>query len=272
MEAINWSGVGHAEYAAALGLSRHACIGRDRLEQSGNETDWRSLLHPSARAQSSSAANCARRKLNLQRRVGAGKISRSPHSPRSTRRLSAAGRNPNPFSAVTRLGDVARALSKRQRATSSRKPLLEHLPREHVLLDVEDEGVCRLLRPLHPIGQSATEILDGPSEQRPNAPALGIVTQCDSTNHNQSRHRGSTKVALKAPPPGPLSNAAPIDDMVTPASSNTRSIPQRRTRTFSLCFSRGEAKVHDPGTKFFRQIQLGARSRLTSRRHDQRLR
>src|SRR5450631_1258062 len=64
--AMNWSGMGHAEYAAALGLSPHALrIWRDRLEQSGNETDWRSLLHPSARAQLSSAANCARRKYRL---------------------------------------------------------------------------------------------------------------------------------------------------------------------------------------------------------------
>ena len=63
---MNWSGMGHAEYAAALGLSPHALrIWRDRLEQSGNEMDWRSLLHPSARAQLSSAANCARRKYRL---------------------------------------------------------------------------------------------------------------------------------------------------------------------------------------------------------------
>ena len=50
VEAMNWSGMGHAEYAAALGLSPHALrIWRDRLEESGNEMDWRSLLHPSAR-------------------------------------------------------------------------------------------------------------------------------------------------------------------------------------------------------------------------------
>jgi hypothetical protein len=48
VEAMNWSGMGHAEYAAALGLSPHALrIWRDRMEQSGNEMDWRSLLHPS---------------------------------------------------------------------------------------------------------------------------------------------------------------------------------------------------------------------------------
>jgi hypothetical protein len=54
VEAMNFSGMGHAEYAAALGALR---IWHDRLEQSGNEMDWRSLLHPSARAQLSSAAN-----------------------------------------------------------------------------------------------------------------------------------------------------------------------------------------------------------------------
>jgi transposase-like protein len=66
VEAMNFSGMGHAEYAAALGLSPHALrIWRDRLEESGNEMDWRSLLHPSARAQLSSAANRARRKYRL---------------------------------------------------------------------------------------------------------------------------------------------------------------------------------------------------------------
>jgi len=66
IEAMNFSGMGHAEYAAALGLSPHSLrIWRDRLEQSGNEMDWRSLLHPSARAQLSSAANCARCKYRL---------------------------------------------------------------------------------------------------------------------------------------------------------------------------------------------------------------
>jgi hypothetical protein len=49
VEAMNFSGMGHAEYAAALGLSPHSMrIWRDRLEQSGNEMDRRSLLHPSA--------------------------------------------------------------------------------------------------------------------------------------------------------------------------------------------------------------------------------
>jgi transposase-like protein len=52
VEAMNGSGIGHA--AAALGLSPHALrMWRDRLEESSNEMDWRSLLHPSARAHQS---------------------------------------------------------------------------------------------------------------------------------------------------------------------------------------------------------------------------
>ncbi|MCP1968196.1 IS66-like element accessory protein TnpA [Bradyrhizobium elkanii] len=66
VEAMNWSGMGHAEYAAALGLSPYSLrIWRNRLEESGDEMDWRLLLHPSARAQLSSAASCARRKYRL---------------------------------------------------------------------------------------------------------------------------------------------------------------------------------------------------------------
>lgn len=71
VEAMNFSGMGHAEYAAALDRSPHALrIWRDRLEQSGNEMDWRNLLHPSARAQLSSAANCARCKDRLTPQEG----------------------------------------------------------------------------------------------------------------------------------------------------------------------------------------------------------
>ena len=77
VEAMNWSGMGHAEYAAALGLSSHSLrIWRDRLEQSGNEMDWRSLLHPSARAQLSSAANCARCKHRLPPQEADGRSNR----------------------------------------------------------------------------------------------------------------------------------------------------------------------------------------------------
>jgi hypothetical protein len=51
-EAMNFSGMGHAEYAAALDLSPHSVrIWRDRLEQYGNEMDCRSLIRRSAHAQ-----------------------------------------------------------------------------------------------------------------------------------------------------------------------------------------------------------------------------
>jgi transposase-like protein len=77
IEALNWSGMGLAEYAAALGLSPHALrIWRDRLEQTGDEMDWRSLLHPSARAQLSSAANCARGKYRLTPQAVDGRSNR----------------------------------------------------------------------------------------------------------------------------------------------------------------------------------------------------
>ena len=88
IEAMNWSGMGHAEYAAALGLSPHAFrIWRDRLEQSGNETDWRSPLHPSARAQLSSAANCARRKYRLTSEAADGRSNRRRFSDEQKRAI-----------------------------------------------------------------------------------------------------------------------------------------------------------------------------------------
>ncbi|TJW02516.1 MAG: IS66 family insertion sequence element accessory protein TnpB [Mesorhizobium sp.] len=70
VEAMNWSGLGLAEYAAALGLSPHALRKwRARLEEFEAEADWRSLLHPSARAQLSGAADCVRRQYRLTPRV-----------------------------------------------------------------------------------------------------------------------------------------------------------------------------------------------------------
>jgi hypothetical protein len=78
IEALNWSGMGHAEYAAALGLSPLALrIWRDRLEESGEEMDWRSLLHPNARAQLSSAANCAAQ-IPLDRACGERAVKPAP--------------------------------------------------------------------------------------------------------------------------------------------------------------------------------------------------
>ena len=88
VESMNWSGMGHAEYAAALGLSPHSLrIWRDRLEESGDEMDWRSLLHPSARAQLSSAANCTRRKYRLTPETVDGRSNRRSFSDEQKRAM-----------------------------------------------------------------------------------------------------------------------------------------------------------------------------------------
>jgi transposase-like protein len=61
VEAMNWSGMGVREYAAALSLSPYALRKwRDRLAVGEVEIDWRAHLHPSARpAVSTSARNSA---------------------------------------------------------------------------------------------------------------------------------------------------------------------------------------------------------------------
>src|SRR6266436_7892521 len=88
VEAMNFSGMGHAECAAALGLSSHALrIWRDRLEESGDEMDWRSLLHQSARAQLSSAANCTRRKYRLTAQEVDGRSNRRRFSDEQKRAM-----------------------------------------------------------------------------------------------------------------------------------------------------------------------------------------
>lgn len=88
VEAMNWSGMGLAEYAAALGLSPHALrIWRDRLEDSGNDMDWRSLLHPSARAQLSSAASRVRRKYRLTPQEADGRSNRRRFSDEQKRAI-----------------------------------------------------------------------------------------------------------------------------------------------------------------------------------------
>jgi len=57
VEAMNWSGMGVREYAAALQLSSYALRKwRDRLEQLEDEIDWRAHLHPSARPVVSTSA------------------------------------------------------------------------------------------------------------------------------------------------------------------------------------------------------------------------
>ena len=66
VEAMNFSGMGHAEYAAALGLSPHSLrIWRDHLEQSGNKmTPGSTSFIPSA-PQLTSAALLVKRGVSI---------------------------------------------------------------------------------------------------------------------------------------------------------------------------------------------------------------
>jgi transposase-like protein len=58
VEAMNWSGMGVREYAAALSLSPSALrTWRDRLDQGKVTIDWRAHLHPSARPIVSTSAS-----------------------------------------------------------------------------------------------------------------------------------------------------------------------------------------------------------------------
>lgn len=58
VEAMNWSGMGVREYAAALHLSPTSLrTWRDRLDQGEVEIDWRAHLHPSARPVVSTSAS-----------------------------------------------------------------------------------------------------------------------------------------------------------------------------------------------------------------------
>lgn len=58
VEAMNWSGMGVREYAAALSLSPTALrTWRDRLDQGKVTIDWRAHLHPSARPVVSTSAS-----------------------------------------------------------------------------------------------------------------------------------------------------------------------------------------------------------------------
>jgi hypothetical protein len=66
VEAMNWSGMGNAAYAAELGLSPYALrIWRNRFAHSGEEMNWRFLFIRAPGPQLSSAANCVRRKYRL---------------------------------------------------------------------------------------------------------------------------------------------------------------------------------------------------------------
>jgi transposase-like protein len=58
VEAMNWSGMGVREYAAALQISPYSLrLWRDRLDEGEVEIDWRAHLHPSARPVVSTSAS-----------------------------------------------------------------------------------------------------------------------------------------------------------------------------------------------------------------------
>jgi|GEM_PF-432738 len=66
VEAMNWSGMGVREYAAALHLSSYALRKwRDRLDECDMEIDWRAHLHPSARPVVGTSAKAARPESDL---------------------------------------------------------------------------------------------------------------------------------------------------------------------------------------------------------------
>ncbi|MEZ2329026.1 transposase [Mesorhizobium sp. RCC_202] len=167
VEAMNWSGMGHAEYAAALGLSRHALrIWRDRLEESGDEMDWRSLLHPSARAQLSSAANCARRQYRLTPEAIDGRSNRRRFSDEQKRAIVAETERPGVVVAqVCRRHGIATSMAFRWREefglTARKAP-------ELALVEIADgaeseppalAALRNLVRP--PDGMVAIELDDG---------------------------------------------------------------------------------------------------------------
>lgn len=167
VEALNWSGMGHAEYAAALGLSRHALrIWRDRLEESGDEMDWRSLLHPSARAQLSSAANCTRRQYRLTAEAVDGRSHRRSFTEEQKRAIVAETERPGVVVAqVCRRHGIATSMAFRWREefglTARKKP-------ELALVELADgaeseppalAALRNLVRP--PDGMVAIELDDG---------------------------------------------------------------------------------------------------------------
>ncbi|MER9526115.1 transposase [Mesorhizobium sp. M0292] len=66
VEALNWNGMAMPSTPRRSDFRDMRCgSGAIAWKNPGTKMDWRSLLHPSARAQLSSAANCARRQYRL---------------------------------------------------------------------------------------------------------------------------------------------------------------------------------------------------------------
>ncbi len=166
VEALNWSGMGLAEYAAALGLSPHALrIWRDRLEETGDEMVWRALLHPSARAQLSSAANCARCKYRLTPQEADGRSHRRRFSDEQKRAMVQETEKPGVAVAeVCRRHGIATSLLFRWRVqfglTARKAPQLATVALDGMANEVPALAALRdLVKP--PDGMIAIELGDG---------------------------------------------------------------------------------------------------------------
>jgi hypothetical protein len=86
VEAMNWSGMGVGEYAAALSLSpRSLRKWHDRFENWEVEIDWRAHLHPSARPKISTSASSAAKNQATESLLTTSGADPSP-SQRSNRR------------------------------------------------------------------------------------------------------------------------------------------------------------------------------------------
>jgi hypothetical protein len=86
VEAMNWSGMGVGEYAAALSLSpRSLRKWHDRFENWEVEIDWRAHLHPSARPKISTSASSAAKDQATESLLTTSSADPSP-SQRSNRR------------------------------------------------------------------------------------------------------------------------------------------------------------------------------------------
>ena len=87
VEAMTWSGMAAAHYAAAHHISVISLRRwRDLLESGEVEVDWRARLHPSARAKISSGVSSAAKKEPLETILTDGPKSEPPHDRRVNRR------------------------------------------------------------------------------------------------------------------------------------------------------------------------------------------
>ncbi len=87
VEAMNWSGMGANEYAAALSLSATSLRKwHGRFEDGEVEIDWRAHLHPSARPKISTSAKGSAKDCSAESRLTAMPNADPPREGRSNRR------------------------------------------------------------------------------------------------------------------------------------------------------------------------------------------